>query len=495
MIKHSILASLFICLSFLAEAKGGVKDTVAVNEYSNYDRNIDSLINNWYTQESIGEDSLFMEETDSSLLVTDKPDSFYIQRLKSIPSAIELTYNDIVKRFIQVYTVKKKDRLEVILGLKDYYFPIFEEILDSYNLPIEFKYLAVIESALNPRAVSRVGATGLWQFMYGTGRMYKLTINSFVDERRDVIASTRAAAKYFMDMYKIYHDWNLVIASYNCGPGNVNKAIRRSGGKTNYWDIYYYLPKETRGYVPLYIAATYAMNFYKDHGITPKYIDVPPVSDTIMVAQNIHLQQIADVLNLPVQLVRDLNPQYRRDIIPGAYTPSPLRLPVQYAVKFIDNEKTIAEYRRDEFFSGDFKTISPASYTSTSKYIPGPPSGNLQKSYYTVKAGDVLGSIATNYNVGVSDLRYWNNITRNVIHPGQRLVVYTPKPHNFKAKPKSENSEGQTDFVYYEVKNGDTLWKIASQYSGVSDKDIRKWNNLGPSTNIKPGQTLKIRKL
>jgi membrane-bound lytic murein transglycosylase D len=448
----------------------------------------------------VGDDSLYLAESDSTLAFSDKPDSFYIDRLKKIPSVIELTYNDIVKKFIQVYTYKRRERVEVMLGLKDYYFPIIEEILDSYNLPVELKYLSVVESALNPRAVSRVGATGIWQFMYGTGRMYKLTINSFVDERRDLVAATHAACKYFMDMYKIYNDWNLVIASYNCGPGNVNKAIRRSGGKTNYWDIYYYLPRETRGYVPLYIAATYAMNYYKDHNLSPKYIDVPPFSDTVMVSQNVHLEQVASVLNLPVEQLRDLNPQYRRDILPGAFSPCPLRLPAQYASKYIDNESAILNYRRDELFSGEFKTITPTSFRSGrySSYTPGPPSGNMQKVYHTIRNGENLGGIAEKYKVSVSNLRYWNNIYGNRIVAGKNLLVYIPKSKlavvqaKTTAKPKVKSSAG--DYIYYEVKDGDTLWSIASQYAGVSDKDLREWNNLGNS-KITPGQTIRIKKM
>jgi membrane-bound lytic murein transglycosylase D len=470
------------------------KDTIPPDEYSNFDKNLDSLVNSWYVQGSVGADSLDLAELDTTFIQTDIADSVYINRLKKIPSVVELTYNDIVKKYIQVYTVKKRDRLEIMLGLKDYYFPIFEEIFDKYDMPLELKYLSVIESALNPRAVSRCGATGMWQFMYGTGRLYKLTINSFVDERRDPIAETHAAAKFLRDLYNVYNDWVLVIAAYNCGPGNVNKAIRRSGGKTNYWDIYYYLPRETRGYVPAYIAATYAMNYYKDHNLNPRYIDIPAHSDTIMVSENIHLQQIADVLNTPIQQLRDLNPQYRRDIIPGAYETSSLRLPAQLTTRFIDNADSIVSYRRSQFFSGDFKTISPGSFNSY-KYVHTPPSGNMQKVFYTVKTGDNLGAISEQYHVRIGDLKYWNNINRNMIRVGQKLVIYVPKPKTNaiagNTKPASTTSG---EFIYYEVKNGDTLWNIASQYDGVTTQDLRKWNNLGTNATIKPGERIKIRR-
>jgi membrane-bound lytic murein transglycosylase D len=240
-----------------------------------------------------------------------------------------------------MYTQNKKELVGVMIGLSDYYFPLFEEILDLYQLPQEFRFLPIIESALNPRAVSRVGATGLWQFMYGTGRMYKLTINSYVDERRDPIASSHAAARFIKDLYSIYKDWTLVIAAYNCGPGNVNKAIRRAGGKKNYWDIYYYLPRETRGYVPAFIAANYAYYYHKEHNIKPQPINIPLTSDTIMVNQLLHLQQVAEVIGVPINLLRDLNPQYKQDVIPAKDRAFTLKLPADAVGPFIDKEKEI----------------------------------------------------------------------------------------------------------------------------------------------------------
>ncbi|HUW06710.1 MAG TPA: lytic transglycosylase domain-containing protein, partial [Williamwhitmania sp.] len=254
----------------LSAAAAAASTTPTINEENpnsvSDNTNLDSLLSIYYQQQQEDTTNLmtdYKDEGDS--LNLDLPDSVYMHRLHNIISPLELSFNGVVKSYIKVYTQKRKDKMEEILGLSDYYFPLFEETLDAYNLPLELKVLPVIESALNPNAVSRMGATGLWQFMYGTGKLYKLEVNSFVDERKDPVAATNAACHFLSDLYNIYHDWTLVIAAYNCGPGNVNKAIRRSGGKRNYWEIYYLLPRETRGYVPAFIAATYALTYYKEH--------------------------------------------------------------------------------------------------------------------------------------------------------------------------------------------------------------------------------------
>lgn len=464
--------------------------------YSNFDKNLDSLMQIWYVQESIGGDSLISEFAEDEIsFVREFHDSVYIDRLKNIPSIVNLTYNNIVRNYIHVYTIRKRDNLEVMLGLKEYYFPMFEEILDLYGLPLELKYLAVIESALYPGAVSRVGATGLWQFMLGTGRLYKLQVNSFVDERRDPLASTHAAAKFLKDLYSIYNDWVLVIAAYNCGPGNVNKAIRRSGGKTSYWDIYPYLPRETRGYVPAYIGATYAMNYYKEHNLTPRYIDVPPVSDTVMVSKNVNLAQVSEVLSIPVQLMRDLNPQYRREIIPGSSTVSyPLRLPASYATRFIDLEDSIYQYKANVYLSNAFRSIEPAG---RSRGYTAAVTAGRDRVVHTIRSGETLGSIAVRYGVSASSIRDWNDISGSRIIAGKKLIVYVkPKPaasrnSTVAAQPIQTTVNTSSNYVLYTVKNGDTLWGIAKQYQGVSDRDIMKWNNLS-TARIKSGMQLKI---
>jgi membrane-bound lytic murein transglycosylase D len=272
-------------------------------------------------------------------------DSVYIDRLERLPVQVDLAYNKMVRNYIRVYTGKRRELVQVVLGLSEYYFPIFDEIFDYHSIPLELKYCSIIESALNPRAVSRARATGIWQFMYGTGRMYGLTINSLVDERRDPIKSTHAAARFMKDLYRIYGDWTLVIAAYNCGPGNVNKAIRRSGGKRNFWDIYYYLPRETRGHVPAFIAATYTMNYHQEHLLYPRPIELPIPADTIMVNDNLHLEQVAAVLGIPIEMLRDINPQYKYDIIPGKEKSYALKIPVKYSMQFLELEDSIFTWR------------------------------------------------------------------------------------------------------------------------------------------------------
>ena len=308
--KNIILA--FACLTTLGTAdlyaSNSPRDTIpSLDEDTaismNFDENLDSLLNLYYVGQSVASDPEFWNNVNDSS-VPDFPDSVYIDRLKKIPTVVDLTYNSVVRRYIEVYTKEKRGSVGVMLGLSQYYFPLFDDIFDYYDIPNEMKYMSIIESALNPRAYSRTRAVGLWQFMFGTGRLYGLTVNSLVDDRRDPIKSTYAAARFVKDLYSIYNDWILVIAAYNCGPGNVNKAIRRSGGKRNYWDIYYYLPRETRGHVPAFIAATYVMNYYKEHNLKPVPISFPLASDTIIVRKDLHMAQVSEVLGIPQGSVR-----------------------------------------------------------------------------------------------------------------------------------------------------------------------------------------------
>ncbi|MCK5821627.1 MAG: transglycosylase SLT domain-containing protein [Bacteroidales bacterium] len=392
-------------------------------------RNLDSLYIAWVEDRLMAPVTYAGNANDSLLPHWGKlPDSVYKQRLEAIPSVLDLTFNSRVKSFIEMYTQKRRAEVELMLGLADYYFPIFEKALADQGLPLELKYMPVIESGLNPVASSRVGAQGLWQFMYGTAKAYGLQMNSFVDERWDPVKSSQAAVQYLKDLFEIYGDWHLVIAAYNCGPGNVNKAIRRTGGKRNYWDIYYHLPKETRGYVPAFIASIYAMNYHHAHRMTPLATEYAAQIDTVWVEQDVHLKQISEVLDISFIDLKRLNPQYRRSIIPGVGGPYVVSLPNDKALDFVSLKDSIVQYKRDVYFSRANLNKSP----SYSKYIPDAPKGNYVALTYKVKSGDNLGYIAEWYDVGLSRLRYWNNIYKSMIRVGQKLTVYVPK--NSKSK-------------------------------------------------------------
>jgi membrane-bound lytic murein transglycosylase D len=321
-----------------------------------------------------------------------------------------------------MYTGKRRDQVATMLGLSEYYFPIFEEALEREGLPHELKYLPVIESALNPRARSSAGASGLWQFMLSTGKQYKLEINSLVDERRDPLRSSAVAARFLKDLYEIYDDWLLVLAAYNCGPGNVNKAIRRSGDQKNYWSIYYHLPRETRGYVPAFIAAMYTFNYHDKHGIYPLAHELPALCDSISIARALHFDQVSTLLDISTEELRDLNPQYHGDVIPAGFGRTyALRLPYPRVGDFIDKQDTIFAHRRDHYFNDKYRATDPRALVKP--YTPATPA-NKTKLTYTVKNGDVLGVIAAKFKVKLSDLKYWNNLNGNLIRVGQKLVVY-----------------------------------------------------------------------
>ena len=305
---------------------------------------LDSLLNDWKAKNYID----LGKDCSTSTVNPMFSDSVYIDRLSRMPTVMEMPYNEIVRKFIDMYAGRLRNQVAFMLSACNFYMPIFEEALDAYGLPLELKYLPVIESALNPSAVSRAGACGLWQFMLATGKIYGLESNSLVDERRDPIKATWAAAHYLKDMYDIYKDWNLVIAAYNCGPGTINKAIRRSGGKTDYWEIYNYLPKETRGYVPAFIAANYVMTYYCKHNICPMETDIPEATDTVQISRNLHFEQIADICGISLDQIKSLNPQFKKSIIPGESKPQTLRLPINHISAFIDKQDTIYAHRSNE---------------------------------------------------------------------------------------------------------------------------------------------------
>lgn len=364
----------------------------------------------------------------------------YKERLARIPSVIELPYNDVVQKFIDRYSGRLRRSVSIMLGAQNFYMPTFEEALESYGLPLELKYLPVIESALNPNAVSHVGATGLWQFMLTTGKQYGLEINSLVDERRDPVRASYAAAHYLRDLYKIFGDWNLVIAAYNCGPENINKAIHRSNGATDYWQIYPYLPKETRGYVPAFIAANYIMNYYCDHNICPMQANLPGKTDTVVVSRDVHFEQVAQVLGMEIDQIKQLNPQYRRNIVNGSTRPMALRLPTTLVGKFIDNEDSIYAYRPDVLLakrtevevnddvpsysrrsSSSSRSKSSSSRKSRSKGKKG--KKNKGGRNVTIRQGDTLSDIAKRNGTTVSKLKKLNKISGSSIRAGKKLRI------------------------------------------------------------------------
>ena len=454
----------------------------------------DSLLSIWYLHRQIGRSSEGQEyDMDSVHFESNVPDKVYIERLEAMNSFITLPFNETVRNYIILYSEKMPNKMGHILGLCRYYMPIFEEVFNKYDMPLELKYMAVIESALNPVAVSRAGAKGMWQFMYKTARDYGLEINSYVDERLDPVASADAAARFLSDSYAIFGDWNLAISSYNCGAGNVNKAIRRSGGKRDFWSIYPYLPRETRGYVPAFVGAMYAIRYYKEHGLVPEAVPMPEHTDTFRVHKQLHFKQVNALAGVPMDDLHNLNPQYMHDIVPGASQEYILRIPYQYTNAYIEHEDSLYTYMADSLFK-------PA----TLKAIESGRASNSGRITYKVKSGDYLGRIASRYHVSINQIKQWNHLRSNNLRVGQILYIYgrgsEPVPQasgSSSAKPASGNSASAkpaatsgSGYTVYTVKKGDTLYKIAAKYPGVSAQDIMKFNGI--SSNIRAGQKIKI---
>lgn len=369
----------------------------------------DSLYLDWVSKH-------YINMSENCTMTSENPvvsDSIYMSCLQRIPAIIEMPYNDIVRKFIDMYATRLRQKVAFMLSANNLYMPIFEEALDLYDLPLELKYLPVIESALNPTATSSQGAVGLWQFMLRTGKVYGLKTTSLVDERRDPIKSTWAAVRYLKDLYEIYHDWNLVLAAYNCGPGTINKAIRRAGGATDFWTIYNYLPKETRGYVPAFIAANYIMTYYCEHNISPMDMNMPEGTDTIHISRNLNLNQVAGVCNINIDQLRALNPEFKKDIIPGNEEPYALRLPNNMISCFIEHEDSIYNYKPEVYQTrrSTVEVKDPAG-ASTGKAV-----------YYRIKNGDTLGGIAAKYGVSVNQLRRLNGIKGSSIRAGKSIRI------------------------------------------------------------------------
>lgn len=523
--------------------KESIKDDAIVFPES-FETDTHELMKNWYLQNYtvLDENADFHQDKSVS-------DEEYMKRLKALPTIIEMPYNQIVKSYINMYTEKRRSLVESMLGMSLYYMPIFEQALEKEGLPLELKYLPVIESALNPNAVSRVGATGLWQFMLGTAKGLGLEVNSLVDERRDPYRSSEKAARYLKELYNIYGDWSLAIASYNCGPGNVNKALRRCGGsKKDFWDIYYYLPAETRGYVPAFIAANYVMTYFNLHNISPALAKRPLITDTIHVTKRVHLKQISEVLSIPLEEIQVLNPHFRSDLIPGDIRPYALSLPSQQVYSYIMSEDSIIAHNAELYARRT--VVEPTSYT-TADAGNGYERHSVVK-YHTVKKGETLSKIAKRYGVSVANLKRWNGLRRSSVKRGARLKINTYKlvrvsnPDNNEdvasknnnaersgqevaeatssddfseetlekpsretvksktrtvaetRKDKSTNKKKVTEkkqpsYKYHTVRKGENLSKIAAKYRGVSVADIKKVNNIS-GTKIKAGQKLKIPK-
>ena len=398
----------------------------------------------------------------------------------SAKTPFNIEYNPSLESVIKSYLKNRRETLERLMALSKFYFPMFEKELDKYDIPLELKYLAVVESALKPRAKSRVGATGLWQFMFATGKMYGLNVSSYVDERSDPIKSTDAASKYLAKLYEIFGDWDLALAAYNSGPGNVTKAIRRSGGYQNYWNIRPFLPRETAGYLPAFLATMYIFEYADEHGfnkIKPNFRYME--TDTIRIKQMITLDQVSELLDLPIEELQFLNPSYKLDIIPYIKEENyVLRLPRHAIGKFVNNEEQIYAYVKAEFDKRE-KPL-PQFFDSETKTI------------YRVKSGDYLGKIARIYGVRVSQIKQWNGLRSNNISIGQRLTIYPRNPSvnvsaaTPKTAPKTVDVNGKKT---YKVQKGDSLWSISQKFPGVSVQNIKDWNDIS-GTKLTVGMTL-----
>jgi membrane-bound lytic murein transglycosylase D len=381
----------------------------------------DSVVSQWYEKTAIDafdnyyNEYICIDTTWAPAVENVLPDSIYEARLKAMISPIHLPYNEVVRNYIVRYTSPTSGLMSRVLGLSQYYFPMIEQELINAGLPVELRALPIIESALQPTAKSRAAAVGLWQFVYATGKAYGLEINSFVDERCDPLQSTRAACKYLKDLYRTYGDWSLALAAYNCGPGNVNKAIARAGVRGSFWDIYNHLPRETRGYVPAFIAATYAYNYYTLHGIEITTPPMPMATDTIMVSRVMHLEQVASTIDIPIETLRRINPQYRLDIIPASTKSYPLMLPVRDLSHYIINEDSIMA--KDSLYLKEY--LDPAKVEK--KRVE----ENVARTItHVVKRGETLGGIARRYGVTTRQIMQWNNLKNaNTLRIGQRLRI------------------------------------------------------------------------
>lgn len=508
--------------SEVVDSTSKVNDTIYVNDdldiFARKEIKIlDSLLNVWYIQNELTKKNSILSKLKDDTTAYDNNDSMIYNRLSQIVTEVPLAYNDRVKRFIELYSVQRQRSSSVILGLAQYYYPWMKEIFDKYDVPEEIIYITIIESALNPTAVSPAGATGIWQFMYGTGKLYGLEVSTYVDDRRDPYKATDAAARHFRDLYNIFNDWGLAISAYNCGPGNVRKAIQRSGGKTDFWGVCPFLPRETQNYFPAYIGALYMMTYHNLYGITPASLTFPTNVDTVMVDKELHLEQVAQVMGLNLKDLTTLNPQYKRNIIPAFNGKQyPLRLPANEAVRFIALKDTIQKYHYDEYFNvtKDLNKVNSTTNANGEIIVQTTPN-----KYHTVRKGETLGRIASKYGLSVSKLKSLNHLHSSYLRVGQRLLVKKgttiTKPAPIVAQDstslvakdsialKTQDSTlvkkdtipatkpAQQGDIIYVVKKGDTLSSIGRKY-GKTSQQLATYNHLRNENSIQIGQKLKI---
>lgn len=531
--KRRFLIALFAALSLSGFAKtdksanvlnlkSSITDPAIVYPES-FETDTQKLMESWFIKNYTASDNRYATEPDAEV-----SDEEMMKRLSALPTVIEMPYNQIVRSYIDRYTKRGRAQVAAILGLSLYYMPIFEQALEEQGLPLELKYLPVIESGLDPNAVSKHGATGLWQLMLGTAKGLGVEVNSLVDERRDPYVASERAASYLKDLYAAYGDWSLAIAAYNCGPGNVNKAIRRAGGEAkdhDFWSIYNYLSPETRGYVPMFIAANYVMKYYPEHNISPVLPVKPLVMDTIQVTERIHFNQISKVLDIPVDELRILNPQFRADIIPGSVeSPYTLILPSQQIHAYLMSENDIRNFESDKY--GQRGTVDPGEVPADAMLAveetsiwpddmgeadvalaatQGKPSVIIHK----VASGESLASIAQRYNVTPEEIKSSNNLRRNAVRVGQQLRITTSTPQTVMestvaavtGKPATKSSASKSTAAKstpkkaaapttHKIRSGESLSSIAKKY-GVTVSALKKANNM-TSDALRTGKTLKI---
>lgn len=454
-------------------------------EASQFINHLDSFVINAYFQDVLAQTRMNdRNDSNSESIMADDRHINYAKGLMELNknTPFELTYNEYVSTYIDVYVYRKRNLTEACMGLSAYYFPIFEEALDKHNLPEEFKYLAVVESALNIKARSRAGAAGLWQFMYRTGKYYGLTIDNYIDERHELYASTDAACRYFKDLYNIYGNWELVIAAYNCGPGNVNKAIRRSGGKRNFWEIREFLPKETRSYVPAFIAVNYAMNYSMSHGLManlPDSLDL--ITDTISIKGYLNINHISGFFCANEKQLLYLNPSYKSGIVPDNGKTHIVRLPIGLLNEYLTMQSSYNQY----VFAGS-KAQKHNVVVETKPVL-------AQESTHIVKRGEVLGSIAERYSCSVTQLKEWNNIESSRIYEGQKLTIYSTKnthAQTITQRTTEPLAPNNSITKYHVIKAGDTLWDIANMYDGLTLTELKRMNNNIDHKKLKPGDKL-----